>query len=476
MSAEALAVAANLVSDRGPRLAELWTDWQLDDARAVLDPEADAPRRHWLSRPKGGSKDTDVAALGLGWLLIDAGPHDEAYVIGADKDQGNRLLNRARGFVQRSGLDGVVKVEATSIVNATNGARIDALAADVAGGEGLLSPLIVVEELPNWDVTQTAKSMWTLAVSSIPKWPGMTFVVIGHAGAPEHWSFKLYEHARVRASWRFSHVDGPLPWIDAGDLDDQRALLLPSQFARRHLNEWATSEGRLSTRDDVLACVGHDRDLAWEPGFSYVVTLDLGLVNDRTVACVAHRDVRGRVAVDRLAVWEGKRGAPVRLEDVEAWVAQACFDYRARLLFDPYQAVMLAQRLKARGVVTTQFTFSSASVGRLAAALFNALRDRALDLPDDAALIDELCNVQLRETSPGVVRMDHAPGQHDDRAIAVAMAVLHFAERSTGGEPSTATATTAAMRPLRGRSSLPSSVWVNPRIVSPGLRRRELTR
>jgi hypothetical protein len=46
------------------------------------------------------------------------------------------------------------------------------------------------------------------------------------------------------------------------------------------------------------------------------------------------------------------------------------------------------------------FTFSSASVGRLAVTLFNLLRDRRLDLPDDGALVDELAHVRLRETSP----------------------------------------------------------------------------
>jgi hypothetical protein len=49
------------------------------------------------------------------------------------------------------------------------------------------------------------------------------------------------------------------------------------------------------------------------------------------------------------------------------------------------------------------------------------LSDRLLDLPDDDALADELAHVQLRETSPGVYRMDHSPDRHDDRAVALAL-------------------------------------------------------
>jgi hypothetical protein len=52
-----------------------------------------------------------------------------------------------------------------------------------------------------------------------------------------------------------------------------------------------------------------------------------------------------------------------------------------------------------------------------------------LALPADEDLIDELANVRLRETSPGVVRMDHGEGQHDDRAIALALAASKLLER-----------------------------------------------
>lgn len=50
----------------------------------------------------------------------------------------------------------------------------------------------------------------------------------------------------------------------------------------------------------------------------------------------------------------------------------------------------------------------------------------------DQALVDELRNVRLRETSPGV-RMDHDPGRHDDRAIALAMAASGVLERQPVG-------------------------------------------
>jgi len=47
-------------------------------------------------------------------------------------------------------------------------------------------------------------------------------------------------------------------------------------------------------------------------------------------------------------------------------------------------------------------------------------------------MIEELQNVWLRETSPGVVRMDHDSDQHDDRAIALVLAASKLIERPIG--------------------------------------------
>jgi hypothetical protein len=95
----------------------------------------------------------------------------------------------------------------------------------------------------------------------------------------------------------------------------------------------------------------------------------------------------------------------------------------------------MAQRLRRGGLTVEEYAFSQQSVGRLAIALHTAIRDHRIVLPDDEELIDELANVRLRETSPGVLRMDHDSDRHDDRAISLALAVRYLAE--TAGGPAT---------------------------------------
>ena len=175
-------------------------------------------------------------------------------------------------------------------------------------------------------------------------------------------------------------------------------------------------------------------DLAPVAGERYVISLDLGLKNDATVAAVAHRELvddgdRGswRVVVDHLRRWRGSREQPLEIGLVEQELASLSerFD-RAQVVVDPWQAMGLVQRLRARGVSAEEFPFTTQSVGRLAHGLYSLLRSRRLHLLDDEVLREELLAVRLRETQPGQYRLDHDAGRHDDQAVAIALAGNHL--------------------------------------------------
>ena len=395
-----------LTLDSGARWGAVATAEQRALAAAVLEPKA-GPRLCWYEAPKGYSKSTDTAATSIARLATDFPALAEGYVIAADLDQSNRLLDRARGLVARSGLGGVLRVESHRLVNVKTGARMVALAADAPSAEGLLSPWFVCDELPRWPDTASAKAMWVAVFSSVPKWRGAQLVVLGHAGDPAHWSYKLRERARTSRAWLFGHVPGPTPWLSPADLEEQQAVLLPSEYQRRHLNVWAAGEDRLTTREDVAACMGDYDVLEPAQGARYVIGCDLGVVNDATVVTVAHRDADGRVIVDRQATWTGTAARPVQLADVREYLLTAHREYnRAPVVLDPWQGKDMAQQLRRSGVRVEEFTFSTQSNGRLAVTLFRLLRDHLL-LPADQALADELVNARLREPTPGQYRVDH---------------------------------------------------------------------
>ncbi len=60
------------------------------------------------------------------------------------------------------------------------------------------------------------------------------------------------------------------------------------------------------------------------------------------------------------------------------------------------------------------------------------MREHRIALPDDAELLEELATVRLRESTPGVYRLDHDASGHDDRAVALGLAALALTERAEG--------------------------------------------
>jgi len=354
-------------------------------------------------------------------------------VFASDADQAALLIDAAAGLIDRTPqLRGVVEVTASKLV-ARNGSSVEVKAANGGGAMGLRGAFQVGDELSEWDDQRRLRRVWTAIMSGTAKVPGARLVVLSSAGEPSHWSFGVLQEARKSPHWRVSETPGPLPWLDPSELEAQRPFLMPSEFQRLHLGVWTAAEDRLVTQQDLAACVGHTGNLDPAPGERYVCGLDLGLKRDRSVLSVCHLRTlpTGRVVVlDRQIVWAGSRRQPVDLREIEAVCIHVAETYTgASFVVDPWQSALLSQNLRARRIRVTDFTFSQQSAGRLGQRLFNLLREHALDLPgDDPELLAELASVRIRESSPGVFRMDHDAGRNDDRAVSLALAANELME------------------------------------------------
>lgn len=430
---ESLHVLSALVLEDGRLWGEAAEPWQKEDAIAVLDPESDTPN-HFLTRSRGSSKTSDLAAIATSILLTQAPERARCYGLAADREQGKLLLNAFEGFVRRTvELAGAFDLQADRIIARHSGASLEILPADAASSWGLLPYFIVVDELAGWYTTQQPRRLWEAVSTAAVKRKECRMVVLTTAGDPAHWSYGILKLARIDPLWHTHEISGPSPWIDARRLEGERRRLTEASYRRLFLNEWTEGDERLTSLGDLELAQILDGPQAWRNEFPYAIGVDLATKRDRTAVAVCHAEPvllrqddevpNVRVALDRMSVWQGRRDAPVNLTDVEAWIEQASLDYRAPVILDPYQGVLLAQRLRARGIPVTEFNFTSQSVGVLASTLYQLIRNRCLALPkDDPELIDELANVRLRETSPGVFRLDHDPDKHDDRAIAIALA------------------------------------------------------
>jgi phage terminase large subunit-like protein len=419
---ESLDLLAALVLEDGRRWGDAAESWQWTTARHVLDPGS--PPNLWDSRPRGGSKTTDIGAVCIVLLASALPPGSGIDAFAADRDQARLIIDAIRGFVARTpSLAGVLDVDAYK-VRSNTGCVLEVLAADAASAWGRKPTVAIADEVCQWPNATNARALWQAVVSSLGKVKRAKLVCLTTSGDPAHWTHRIFEQAKRSRRWRVQEVPGPLPWADPDFLAEQRGLLPDSVYRRLHLNEWAAPEDRLTSLDDLRACVDHEGPLEPVEGHHYVIGVDLGLKHDRSVAAVCHAEGDGerKVVLDRMEVWAGTPRRPVDLPEVRDWLEFSAKRYRAPLVVDPYQAIGMIQELRRRGVVAEEFNFNQSSIGRLAVTLHTSVRDHRLGLPDDAELLDELANVRLRETSPNVYRMDHDPDRHDDRAIALALA------------------------------------------------------
>ena len=125
-----------------------------------------------------------------------------------------------------------------------------------------------------------------------------------------------------------------------------------------------------------------------------------------------------------LRAWTGRPGAPVALPEVEAEVARLSRTFAAPAVLDPYQTVLMGQRLRQAGVEVREYPFTGESRRRLFGVLLDLVRTGRLRCRPHEDLRRELLSLEVAETAVGW-RVCHRSGRHDDHVVAVALAAQH---------------------------------------------------
>ena len=464
----ALTLLESLKLENGRRWGDACTSWQREAARTMLDP--DAPPFRWESRPRSGSKTTDAAAVIIAAALAVLPPGSFMYGFAVDRDQAEILVKAIAGFTARTPELGAHVDLANNQVTFSNRTTFEALAADAASTWGLKPAFIVADEVCQWPTTRNAKELWVAMFSSLGKVPGAKLLCISTSGDPAHWTHDIYETAKTSPMWSVADIPGLLPWVSSDYLDEQRRMLSPAVFARLHMNEWTSPDDRLTNLEDLRACVAHRGSLPPQSGVRYVIGVDLAVKVDNAVAAVCHavKTPAGgtTVVLDHMEIWEPRkrlgRVRQVDLETVRDWLREAAMRYNSALLvFDPAKGEQMIPELKRSSLRVEEDTFTPAKNNDRTIALYTAIQDHRLALPDDEALIDELANVTLRESSPNVLRMDHVSGRHDDRATALSLANFNLT-RTTGGQGAGFTAFYEALAIYGSAAAIPKDYFGVP--------------
>ena len=431
MSEAALDLMWALRIENGKMWGECAQPFQKIDAEQILLNKRPDPTWHFITRPRGGSKSTDTAAMAISWLAVDAPPLANGHIVAASTEQGAIIIDAAAGFLARTPeLEGSIVVESQKIL-APNGAWVRVLAQSDSGSWGLRDAhFLVADEFCQWPETRGAKRVWSALQSAAPKVTGCKLIVLSSAGEPSHWSREVFEKCERDPMWRTHEAPGPVPWLDDDELESLRWQLRPSEYDRLVLNIWAQDEDRAVSEEDYEYAAQSYKNLRPRRGIRYIICVDIGILNDASVMTIMHKEPIDpanklgpqRVVVDHIERWKGSKKKPVRVSDVEDWLVQQAPEWnRAEVFADPTQFRGSIQNLNLRGVRAKEWNFTTTSVGEVASALVQTFRNRQIHIPDLPILREELLRVRLRETTPGVTRLDHDKGAHDDQAVTIGM-------------------------------------------------------
>lgn len=218
-----------LVLEDGRTWGAAATDWQREDARAVIEAarlgrhgDSAAVRRLFNLRGRGMSKTTDAAAITLALLLTLAPARSRSHAYAADTDQAAIMLDTMHGLAERSGLLGAIDIGARLLTVKASGATLAMESADGASAYGLRPWLTLVHELGVWPNSANHRRLWSAIVSAVPKVAGAVLLVIGTAGSPTGLGAQAWADAEASPYWRTSRRPGPAPWWSEADVESTR--------------------------------------------------------------------------------------------------------------------------------------------------------------------------------------------------------------------------------------------------------------
>ncbi len=411
-----LAIIEALRLPDGTRFGQGMADFQRRDLERIFSSES--PPNVWLSRPRGASKTTDTGALAIADLML-APDASTSFAVAADQDQARLLRDAIERWYQASpSLHGSLDIQRDVVTNTATRASLRVLSSDAPSALGLLPWRVYADELAAWPTD----GLWNSVASAIHKVPGARVFVLTTAGSPSSWAFRLWEHAHSSDLWRVLETAGLPPWVDMAQVEDARKHLPAGVFERFFMNRWVTGSEALFTTAEVDSCRDPDREPAahGDGNSEYFIGVDYGPVHDRTAIAVVKADPKHGVH-ELVHLWtaQGSSENRVLVSRVEEKLKDLLHRFRATALADPFQMLGTIERL---GPGVEEYRFTVPGVVRLSNVLLSLIRERRVRLLPDEDLRQELLGLVVKETSYGW-RLDHAPNGHDDRAMALALAL-----------------------------------------------------
>jgi phage terminase large subunit-like protein len=407
---------------------------------AVATGKMPARQKFWAEMTKGCGKDL-ILALAVIWLLIFAQRQVRIQLGAADQDQAAETHRSIVGILNCwPWLRELIETPAYRVVCKSTSSDAEVLAADTAGSHGAVGvDLLILNELhavTKWEFIENL-------ADNASKNPACVTIACTNAGFKSHPAWKWREIARTSSRWSFHQYAQPAPHTDPAEIEEASRRNSTERFRRLWWGVWSSGSGDALDEADIQTALdsGLAPMLGRDSQHSFVIGLDLGIRHDHSGAVVLgahHATQRVRLAASQSWAPDPVTGK-VDLIAVKAWVADAHRRFRlAKLLYDPYQAELMAMQLQRECNLTVEpMQFSGANLNLMATTLLETFRSRRIDLfPQATKLAADIRKLTIVEKSYGH-RLDAVSDStgHADEATALAIALphaVHLASQKTG--------------------------------------------
>jgi hypothetical protein len=429
-----------------------------------------------LGRAKKNWKSADLVLAALYRFLVWESPQgNDGFILANDKDQAKDDLTIAKRLIEVNPvLQAEFIVKSSEIERRGDGSILAILPArDIAGSHGktyLFIGFDEIHEYKDYDLLEALSPdpfrhdvlTWITSYNSIFNRPGIPlfdFIQRGKAGSDPKMYFCWYG-GDFTTDLDFEHAEPELranpsmeSWGNPGYLESQRRRLPSHKYRRLHLNLPGMPEGAFFDVEKLMDCIVVGRK-ALRPNIGviqYRAFVDMsGGSQDDAVLAIGHRDEEGPVILDLIESQAGKppfnpRHAVKKFAEIlKHWGISS-------VTGDRYAGETFRADFLEYGIGYNVCSFTKHQLYEGLEPMINA---GEVELLDEPKLYDQLLGLVIRG-----LKIDHASGEHDDWANALAGVVNVLSDKFMGEGEIVAIPRSIPAGPWDGASDDRSTYW-----------------
>jgi len=252
-------------------------------------------------------------------------------------------------------------------------------------------------------------------------------------GTPKghNWFYELFERAKTDAGWEaWQRPSNDNPLVRPEEMEAMRKEMIFREYSQEILAQFTAIEDAALELEDIDAATVLTEPANPDGGYDlFGAAIDLGLKNDHSALVVLgltndmkYFDLAACVS------WKPEPGGQVSLEDVKRGVLQARSRFGVNaVVYDPWQAELMAEQLRSEGLRMIPFTFSPKNLDIMATTLVRVFKNRTIRIYPEADLRRDLSHLTIAQRAAGF-RLDGIRDEHGhcDRAFALATLLPHM--------------------------------------------------